>query len=71
MYYNNALHEFLAMEYPYNNPVSGTCGLTTISYRRTFDRRLKTISTDLKEGIAAMANHFIHEGMLDLAKMLQ
>lgn len=53
------------MEYPYNKRISKTCGLTKIPDRRTFDRRLKTISTDLKERIAAMANYFIHEGMID------
>lgn len=62
---NNALHEFLTMDYPYNKKISKTCGLTKIPDRRTFDRRLKTISTDLKERITVMANHFIHEEMID------
>jgi hypothetical protein len=30
------------------------CGLTSLPDRRTFDRRLSTISADIKERIAAM-----------------
>ena len=40
------------------------CGLS-VSYlpnRRTFDRRLKIISTDIKERIATMGNLFVFEG---------
>jgi hypothetical protein len=34
--------------------------------RRTFDRRLRTISTDIKERIVVMTNHFfIYEEMID------
>ena len=44
------------------------CGLSVVeSYlpsRRTFDRRLKTISTDIKERITAMANLFVSEGLV-------
>ena len=44
------------------------CGLSVVeSYlpsRRTFDRRLKTISTDIKERIAAMGNLFVSEGLV-------
>jgi hypothetical protein len=44
------------------------CGLS-ISYlplpsRRTFDRRLKTISTDIKERISAIGNLFVSEGLV-------
>jgi hypothetical protein len=42
------------------------CGLS-ISYlpsRRTFDRRLKTISTDIKERIATTGNLFVFEGLV-------
>jgi hypothetical protein len=64
---NNALHEFLEMNYyPYNKKIMKACGLTQISDRRTFDRRLRTISTDIKERIVVvMTNHFIYEGMID------
>jgi transposase len=62
---NNALHEFLGMNYPYNKKVMKACGLTQIPDRRTFDRRLKTISIDIKERIAVMTSLFTHENMLD------
>ena len=42
------------------------CGLS-ISYlpsRRTFDRRLKTMSVDIKERIAAMGHLFVFEGLV-------
>jgi len=32
--------------------------------RRTFDRRLKTIYTDIKERIAMMGNLFVSEGLV-------
>jgi hypothetical protein len=51
---NNALHEFLELDYPYNKKIMKRCGLTQIPDRRTFDRRLKTISIDIKERIAIM-----------------
>jgi Transposase DDE domain len=54
------------MDYPYNKKIMKACGLIQVPDRRTFDRRLRSISTDIKERIvAAMANHFIHEGMID------
>ena len=62
---NNALHEFLELDYPYNKKVIKECGLTEIPDRRTFDRRLKTISIDIKERIAVMTSLFVHENMLD------
>ncbi len=40
---------------------SSLCGLAIILDRRTFDRRLKTISTDIKERIAAIGNLFVVE----------
>lgn len=44
------------------------CGLSVAeSYlpsRRTFDRRLKATSTDIKERIAAMGNLFVSEGLV-------
>jgi hypothetical protein len=43
------------------------CGLS-VSYlppsRRTFDRRLKTIYTDIKERITTMGNLFVIEGLV-------
>jgi Transposase DDE domain len=65
---NNALHEFLKMDYyPYNKKIMKACGLIQVpDRRRTFDRRLRSISTDIKERIvAAMANLFLSERMID------
>jgi len=60
---NRALHGFLAMDYyPYNRKVLlKACGLTSLPDRRTFDRRLSTISADVKERMAAMAVLFVKE----------
>ena len=64
---NRALHDFLAMDYyPYNRKIMKACGLTSLPDRRTFDRRLSTISADIKERIAAMAVLlFIKEKFVD------
>jgi len=62
---NNALHEFLGMDYVYNKKIMKACGLSQIPDRRTFDRRLNTISTDIKERIATMTSLLIHEKMID------
>jgi hypothetical protein len=62
---NNALHEFLELDYPYNKKIMKRCGLTQIPDRRTFDRRLKTISIDIKERIAIMTSLFVCEKMID------
>ena len=62
---NNALHEFLELDYPYNKKIMKRCGLTQIPDRRTFDRRLKTISIDIKERIAIMTSLLVYEKMID------
>jgi hypothetical protein len=62
---NNALHEFLELDYPYNKKIMKRCGLSQIPDRRTFDRRLKTISIDIKERIAIMTRLFVCEKMID------
>ena len=62
---NNALHEFLGMNYVYNKKIMKACGLTQIPDRRTFDRRLNTISTDIKERITTMTGLLVHEKMID------
>jgi hypothetical protein len=41
------------------------CGLTSLPDRRTFDRRLSTISVDIKERIADMAVLFVKEKFVD------
>ena len=60
---NRALHGFLAMDYyPYNRKVLlKACGLTSLPDRRTFDRRLSTISADVKERMTAMVVLFVKE----------
>jgi hypothetical protein len=63
---NRTLHDFLAMDYyPYNRKILKACGLTSLPDRRTFDRRLSTISADIKEMIAAMAVLFVKEKFVD------
>ncbi len=47
---------------PYNRKLAIVCGLITIpSSRRTFDRRLKTLASDIKERISTMGYLFITE----------
>ncbi len=43
------------------------CGISTVSppSRWTFDRRLKTISIDIKERITTMGHRFISEDIVD------
>ncbi len=65
---NNALHIFLNMDCLYNRKLAVACGLIKIPSRRTFDRRLKTISTDVKERISTMGYLFVAiEGLVDLS----
>jgi hypothetical protein len=48
-----------------NHKIALACGLVSIpSSRRMFDRRLKTISTDIKQRISAKGNLFVTEGMV-------
>jgi len=63
---NRALHEFLELDYPYNRKVLRVCGLTSLPDRRTFDRRLSTISVDIKgRRIAAIGNLFAKQKLVD------
>ncbi len=64
---NNALHIFLNMDCQYNHKLAVACGLIKIPSRRTFDRRLKTISTDIKERISTMGYLFVVGGLVDLS----
>src|SRR6476661_8624801 len=64
---NNALHTFLNMDCLYNRKLVLACGLVSIPSRRTFDRRLKSISTDIKQRISTMGHLFVTEGMVDLS----
>jgi hypothetical protein len=62
---NRSLHEYLAMDLSYNRKVMKGCGLSRIPSRRTFDRRLTTISEDIKNRIAAMGELFVREKIVD------
>ena len=62
---NRALHEYLAMEIPYNKKVMRVCGLSRIPNRRTFDRRLATISNDIKNRITTMGKLFVDDKIID------
>ena len=63
---NRALRDFLAMDYyPYNRRIMKACGLTSLPDRRTFDRRLSTVSADIKERIATMTSLFVKEKLVD------
>jgi hypothetical protein len=63
---NNGLHTFLIMDCQYNRKLAIACGLITIPCsRRTFDRRLKTISTDIKQRISTMGYLFVTDGLVD------
>jgi Transposase DDE domain len=61
---NRALHEYLAMEMPYNKKVMRVCGLSRIPNRRTFDRRLATISNDIKNRITTMGELFVRDKII-------
>ena len=62
---NRALREYLAMEMPYNRKVMKACGLSRVPSRRTFDRRLVTISADIKNRITTMGELFVREKIVD------
>jgi hypothetical protein len=63
---NNALHTFLIMGCcQYSSKLAIACGLIKIPSRRIFDRRLKTISTDVKERISTLGYLFVTDGLAD------
>jgi hypothetical protein len=69
---NNALHSFflLSAVNRYNARVMEACGLDGIPDRRTFDRRLRNVSTDgsdedLRPRIDAMGRLFVAEELVD------
>ncbi len=52
----------------YNRKLAVACGLIKIPSRRTFYRRLKVISTDIKERISTIGHLFVAiEGLIDLS----
>ena len=58
------LHVFLNTDCQYNRKLALACCLKTIPNKRTFDRRLKTISIDVKNRISSMGCLFIVDGMV-------
>ena len=61
----STLHTFLKADYcQYSHNLGRACGLVSIPCRRTFDRRLKTISADIKERISTMGYLFVAEGLV-------
>ena len=55
------------MDCQYNRKLALACGLATMPSRRTFDRRLKAISTDIKERISTMGHLFVIEELVGLS----
>ena len=64
---NNASHTFPGMDCQHNRKLALACGLATMPGRRTFDRRLKTISADIKERIPTMGYLFVMEELAGLS----
>ena len=62
---NRALHEYLAIDLSYNKKVMKGCGLSRIPSRRTFDRRLATVSNDIKKRISTMGELFVCDKIID------
>jgi len=62
---NNALHHYFSIDNAYNRRVMKACGLDRLPDRRTFDRRFRVISFDIKSRIDAMGMLFIKEGLVD------
>ena len=62
---NNALHAFLSIGNPYNARIMMACGLHGLPDRRTFDRRFKSISSDVRPRIGSMGQLFIDEKVID------
>ena len=53
------------MDLSYNEKVMKRCGLSRVPSRRTFDRRLVTISNDIKNRITTMGELFVHDKIID------
>ena len=62
---NRSLHEYLAIDLPYNRKIRKICGLSRVPSRRTFDRRLTTISNDIKNRITTMGELFVRDQIVD------
>jgi hypothetical protein len=53
------------MDLSYNKQVMKGCGLSRVPCRRTFDRRLATISNDIKNRITTMGKLFVRDKIID------
>lgn len=65
---NRALHHYLSADLSYNRKIARACGLPAelrLPSRRTFDRRLKTVSNDIKERITTMGYLFVLESLVN------
>jgi hypothetical protein len=62
---NNALHHYFSIGKTYNRRVMKACGLDRLPDRRTFDRRFRTISFDIKSRIDAMGIFFVKSRLVD------
>ncbi|MEM3098199.1 MAG: hypothetical protein QXU32_05730 [Nitrososphaerales archaeon] len=62
---NNTLHHYFSIDKAYNRKVMKACGLDKLPDRRTFDRRFKIISLDIKQRINTMGMLFVKEGLID------
>ena len=64
---DNALHSFfvLSVDNRYNARVMLACGLDRVPDRRTFDRRFRSVSSDVRSRIDSMGLLFVEERLVD------
>jgi hypothetical protein len=53
------------MDLSYNRKIMKGCELYKVPSRRTFDRRLITLSTDIKNRITTMGELFVHDKIIN------
>ena len=61
----NLLHQYFSLDVVYNRRVMKSCGLDRLPERRTFDRRFKVISINIRSRIDVMGMLFIKDGLVD------
>ena len=62
---NNALYDYFSIDISYDRKLMRECSLDRLPDRRTFDRRFRVISIDIRSRIGAMGMLFIKEGLVD------
>ena len=64
---DNALLSFflLSVDNRYNARVMAACGLDRVPDRRTFDRRFRGVSSDVRSRIDSMGCQFVEEKLVD------